>query len=129
MTGEDASKYSELPDGGKVRQFSLTTEAKIVITNLSGEMTFSVSGFHEISGLAWSGLGEVTRVEVFTDGVNSWQLAELQGLFIRFLWQRHARPTIILSRCRNKTVYVQSTRKKRVDDRGLDGGNMVLSIT
>ena len=38
MTREETSKYTDLLDGGKARQFSYTMEAKSVITSPSGEM-------------------------------------------------------------------------------------------
>ena len=35
-------------------------------------------GFYEISGLAWSGRGRITRVDVSTDGGATWRDAALQ---------------------------------------------------
>jgi len=129
MTREETSKYTDLLDGGKARQFSFTMEAKSVITYPSGEMKLPGDGFYEITGLAWSGRGRVKRVEVSTDGGNSWQLAELQNPVMpichtrfRFPWHWDGQPTILQSRCQDETGYVQPTLEQLVDKRGLDGG-------
>jgi sulfane dehydrogenase subunit SoxC len=39
-------------------------------------------GFVEISGLAWSGAGRITRVDVSVDGGNHWRSATLQDLML-----------------------------------------------
>jgi len=129
MTREETSKYTDLLDGGKARQFSFTMEAKSVITFPSGEMKLPGAGFYEISGLAWTGKGRVKRVEVSVDGGVSWQLAELQTPVLpichtrfRFPWRWDGKPTVIQSRCQDETGYVQPTIKDLVGVRGLDGG-------
>ena len=129
MTREETSKYTDLLDGGKARQFTFTMEAKSVITFPSGEMKLPKPGFYEIAGLAWSGRGSIKRVEVSTDGGANWQLAELQTPVLpvchtrfRFPWQWDGQPAILQSRCQDETGYVQPTIKQLVDVRGLDGG-------
>jgi sulfane dehydrogenase subunit SoxC len=129
MTREETSKYTDLLNGGKARQFSFTMEAKSVITFPSGEMKLPRAGFYEISGLAWSGRGRVKRVEVSTDGGANWQLAELQSPVLpvchtrfRFPWHWDGKPAILQSRCQDETGYVQPTIKQLVEERGLDGG-------
>lgn len=57
MTREETSKYTDLLDGGKARQFSFMMKAKSVITFPSGEMKLPKPGFYEINGLAWTGKG------------------------------------------------------------------------
>jgi sulfane dehydrogenase subunit SoxC len=129
MTREETSKYTDLLNGGKARQFSFTMEAKSVITFPSGEMKLPRAGFYEINGLAWSGRGRVKRVEVSTDGGANWQLAELQDPALpvchtrfRFPWHWDGKPAILQSRCQDETGYVQPTIKQLVKERGLDGG-------
>jgi sulfane dehydrogenase subunit SoxC len=68
MTREEAAGYTDLMPDGKARMFTFVMEAKSVITRPSGEQTLPGPGFHEISGLAWSGRGRIERVEVSTDG-------------------------------------------------------------
>ena len=125
---EETSKYTDLLKGGKARQFSYTMEAKSVITSPSGEMKLDGAGFHEITGLAWSGRGRVKRVEVSTDGGDTWNIAELQSPVMpichtrfRFPWKWDGKPAILQSRCQDETGYVQPTIKQLIDVRGMDG--------
>jgi sulfane dehydrogenase subunit SoxC len=129
MTREETSKYTDLLDGGKARQFSFTMEAKSVITFPSGEMKLPGAGFYEITGLGWSGRGKVKRVEVSTDGGKSWGIAALDEPILsichtrfRFPWTWDGKPAILQSRCVDETGYVQPTIKQLVDVRGLGGG-------
>ncbi len=129
MSREETSKYTDLLAGGKARQFTFMMEPKSVITFPSGEMKLPGKGFHEITGLAWSGRGRIKRVEVSTDGGESWQLASLQEPVLpvchtrfRFPWNWDGGPAILQSRCQDETGYIQPTIKQLVDARGLDGG-------
>lgn len=129
MTREETSKYTDLLDGGKARQFSFTMEAKSVITFPSGEMKLPGPGFYEVTGLAWSGRGRVKRVEISADGGKTWALASLQDPVLpvshtrfRFPWIWDGQPAILQSRCQDETGYVQPTIQQLVDVRGLDGG-------
>lgn len=128
QTREETSKYTDLLANGKARQFSFTMEAKSVITYPSGDMKVPGPGFYEITGLAWSGRGRIKRVEVSTDGGETWQLAELQSPIMpvchtrfRFPWRWDGKPTILQSRCQDETGYVQPTIKQLADVRGLNG--------
>lgn len=129
MTREETSKYTDLLDGGKARQFSFTMEAKSVITFPSGEMKLPGPGFYEITGLAWSGRGRVKRLEVSVDGGKSWRLASLEEPIMpvchtrfRIPWRWDGTPAILQSRCQDETGYVQPTIRQLVEARGLDGG-------
>ncbi|MDH3282730.1 MAG: sulfite dehydrogenase [Gammaproteobacteria bacterium] len=129
MTREETSKYTDLLDDGKARQFSFTMEAKSVITFPSGEMKLPGAGFYEVTGLAWSGRGRVKRVEVSTDGGKNWHLASLQDPILpvchtrfQFPWFWDGQPAILQSRCQDETGYIQPTIKQLVDVRGLGGG-------
>ena len=78
-TREETSKYTDLiTKTGKARIFTFTMDAKSVITFPSGEMKLPGPGFYEITGLAWSGRGKIARVEISTDGGQTWSLAALQ---------------------------------------------------
>jgi sulfane dehydrogenase subunit SoxC len=92
QTREETSKYSMLMPDGSARQFNLVMEAKSVITFPSGGQRLGGPGFYEISGLAWSGLGKVARVEVSTDGGASWRGAALQEPILSKCLTRFARP-------------------------------------
>lgn len=128
MTREETSKYTDLMPSGKAVQFSFDMEAKSVITSPSGEMMIDEPGFHEITGLAWSGRGAVKRVEVSVDGGKSWRDAALQGPVLpichtrfRFPWMWDGKPAVLQSRCTDDTGYVQPTLGQLIAVRGLDG--------
>lgn len=126
MTREETSKYTDLMPDGTALQFSFLMEAKSVITYPSGEMLLKRPGFHEVSGLAWSGRGAIKRVEVSVDGGKNWRDAVLHGPVLpichtRFTlpWEWDGKDAILQSRCTDETGYVQPTIKQLVDERGL----------
>jgi sulfane dehydrogenase subunit SoxC len=130
MTREETSKYTDLFPDGKAVQFSLVMEAKSVITYPSGAMTLAEPGYHEITGLAWSGRGAIRRVDVSTDAGRTWRAARLQAPVLpichtrfRFPWTWDGREAILQSRCVDETGYVQPTIGQLVAVRGLDGPN------
>src|SRR6202046_478183 len=75
---EETSKYTDLMPDGTAREFTFYMEAKSIITRPSGGQKLSTTGFHEITGIAWSGHGKINRVDVSVDDGKSWQQAELQ---------------------------------------------------
>jgi sulfane dehydrogenase subunit SoxC len=111
--------------GGKARQFSFVLDAKSVITSPSVPGAVSERGWHPISGLAWSGRGAITRVEVSTDGGRRWDDAMLNGptlpkAAVRFerMWRWDGQEAVLLSRATDDTGYVQPTRAAFVAARG-----------
>src|SRR6478735_4820941 len=66
MTKDETSKYTIILPDGKSLQFVLPQEGKSVITQPSPGLTMKEAGLYEISGLAWSGYGKITKVEVST---------------------------------------------------------------
>ena len=128
MTREETSKYTDLLPDGKARQFTFEMEAKSVITSPSGGMRLEGRGFHEISGLAWSGRGAIRRVEVSVDGGRLWQPAALEEPVLalchtrfRLPWRWDGGEAILQSRCVDETGYVQPTIDQLVAVRGLNG--------
>ena len=124
MTRWETAKYTDLLPDGKAYQFSLVMDAKSVITNPSGKQQIQ-RGFQEIRGLAWTGRGKVTKVEVSTDGGRTWRTAELEGPVLakchtrfRVPWQWNGQEAILQSRCIDETGYVQPTRDALVKVRG-----------
>lgn len=125
MTRWETSKYTDLLPDGTAYQFSLVMEAKSVITSPSGRQQLS-RGFREIQGLAWSGRGRITTVEVSVDGGRMWQTARLDEPVLskcytrfRFPWTWDGRETIIQSRCTDETGYRQPTREALIKVRGV----------
>src|ERR1700719_2281371 len=74
---EETSKYTDLMPDGIAREFTFYMEAKSIITRPSGGQKLKQTGFHEITGIAWSGHGKIKRVDVSVDDGNSWQEAQL----------------------------------------------------
>lgn len=126
QTREETSKYTDLMPDGSARQFTFVMECKSVITNPSGGQTISGHGFHEISGLAWSGRGRITRVEVSVDGGETWEDAQLQEPILpmaltrfRFPWEWTGQAARLQSRATDETGYVQPTIQQLVEVRGI----------
>ena len=66
------------PDlGFKSRWYHFQFGPKSVITRPSAGMEMR-RGYNQITGLAWSGGGKITKVEVSTDGGKNWREAKLQ---------------------------------------------------
>ena len=125
MTREETSKYTDLMPDGTARQFTFVMEAKSVITSPSGGQRLEKPGFVEIRGLAWSGRGRVTRVEVSMDGGHSWHSAQLQEPILpkchtrfRLHWRWNGQEAILQSRCTDDTGYQQPTRENLLAVRG-----------
>src|SRR5271157_804219 len=126
MTKDETSKYTiSLPDG-KALQFVFPIEGKSVITHPSPGLTMKGAGLYEISGLAWSGYGKISKVEVSADGGNSWAPATLQEPVLvkaltrfRVAWRWNGGPAILQSRATDESGYVQPTRARLIADRGM----------
>jgi sulfane dehydrogenase subunit SoxC len=124
QTREETSKYSWLMPDGAVRQFNFVMEAKSVITSPSGGQKLLEPGFHEISGIAWSGSGKVTRVEVSTDGGAAWTDAALQEPVLskcltrfRLPWRWQGEPALLSSRATDETGTIQPSREQLLHQR------------
>jgi sulfane dehydrogenase subunit SoxC len=125
MTKDETSKYTMLLPGGKSLQFVFPMEAKSVITQPSPGLTMKGPGVYQISGLAWSGYGRITKVDVSADGGKSWAPAALQqpvlsmGLTrFRMAWRWNGGPAVLQSRTTDDTGYVQPTRAQIFANRG-----------
>lgn len=125
MTRDETSKYTDPLRGGTARQFSFVMDAKSVITFPSYPYVLPDRGWWEIKGLAWTGRGGITRVEVSTDGGRNWVDAELQPPILskatvrfRHLWNWNGREALILSRATDETGYVQPTVHQLWEARG-----------
>ena len=126
MTREETARYTDpLPDC-TARMFSLAMDAKSIITFPAYPVTLSGSGFWEIAGLAWSGRGRITQVEVSTDGGRLWDRAALQEPVLptchtrfRYPWRWNGREALLMSRATDETGYVQPTLAELEAARGL----------
>jgi sulfane dehydrogenase subunit SoxC len=116
MTRWETSKYTDPLPGGKARIFSLEMDAKSIITSPAYPQRLSKPGWWPISGLAWSGRGRITRVDVSVDGGKTWENAELLGSILpkahtRFqtMWQWDGKEHLLMSRAVDDTGYTQPT--------------------
>jgi sulfane dehydrogenase subunit SoxC len=128
-TREETSKYTDLMPDGLARQFNFVMEAKSVITFPSGGQQLSGLGFYEIRGIAWSGRGRITQVEVSVDNGTTWMNANLQEPVLskcltRFTvpWHWNGQPAVLQSRARDDTGYWQPTRAALIAAYGTNYG-------
>ena len=113
-TKDEVIHYIDLLPDGRHRQYTSIQECKSVITSPSGGQTLLDKGFHNITGLAWSGRGRIKRVDVSFDGGRNWQVARLENpvqskSLTRFniSWTWNGGDAILQSRAIDDTGYVQ----------------------
>ena len=114
MTQAETTKYTSLRPDGTARWYQFELGPKSVITRPSGGQKLPGKGFYEITGLAWSGGGVITRVEISTDGGRSWKNAELQEPVhriahtrFRLPWTWDGEEAVLQSRCTDERGGVQ----------------------
>jgi sulfane dehydrogenase subunit SoxC len=102
---DETSHYTELMPDGKARQFMFLQGAKSAIVKPSLGMTMKGPGLYEISGLAWSGAGKISKVEISADGGKSWAVAALTEPVLskaltrfRLPWRWNGSPSVLMSR-------------------------------
>ena len=113
-TKDETLHYVDLMPDGQHRQYSGIQECKSVITTPSGGQMLLDKGFYNVTGLAWSGRGKITRVDVSFDGGRNWKTARLENPVLpkcltRFNidWVWDGSPTVLQSRAIDDTGYVQ----------------------
>jgi sulfane dehydrogenase subunit SoxC len=131
LTAEPAMSYYEsrtyaqiLPDGKSYR-FYFLQEVKSFISSPSPGHVLKEPGVYEISGVAYSGTGRITKVMISADGGKSWGQAALQDpvlpkAFTRFRmpWRWDGGPAVLQSRAWDEAGNVQPTRAEFVARRG-----------
>jgi sulfane dehydrogenase subunit SoxC len=127
MTREETSKYTDLMPDGTARQFTFDMEPKSLITRPSGGDALAKPGLYEVTGIAWTGRGTITKVEVTTDGGATWNVAQLQlpvlpRAHTRFRWSWNWRggEALIASRCTDDTGYTQPPLGDLIKVRGMN---------
>ena len=128
MTKDETSKYTILLRDEKAWQFVFPMEVKSIITRPSPGLALKGPGFYEISGLAWSGNGNIRQVDVSADAGQSWAPAALHGPILpmapvrfRAPWHWNGGPAVLQSRAIDDTGAVQPTRGAFAAERGLRG--------
>ncbi|MQA89970.1 MAG: sulfite dehydrogenase [Gemmatimonas sp.] len=125
MSREETSNYTDPLKGGSARQFSFVMDAKSVITFPTFPYALPERGWWEVQGLAWSGRGTITGVDISIDGGRTWAPARLQqpvlplaAVRFTFPWNWDGREAMLLSRCSDETGYVQPSAQEYIAARG-----------
>jgi sulfane dehydrogenase subunit SoxC len=125
MTRDETSHYTDVLRNGKALILTYPMEVKSIITSPSTGLSLQGPALYEVTGLAWSGLGKIARVEVSADGGRSWAEAALSEpvlskSFTRFrvAWRWSGGPAVLMSRAVDETGAVQPTRASLVAEYG-----------
>src|SRR5499425_218004 len=128
MTKDETSRYTDLQADGKALMFTYPMEVKSVITRPSHGMTLRGAGLHQIAGIAWSGNGTITKVEVSTDGGRTWTPAALQAPVLpraltrfRLPWRWDGSAAVLKSRATDDAGGMQPEREKFIAEHGNNG--------
>jgi sulfane dehydrogenase subunit SoxC len=129
MTRWETDRYTQLLANGKAMQFQLRMETNSVITSPSGMMEIR-PGYQRIMGLAWSGHGKISKVEISTDEGKTWKRAQLSQPVLpkaqtRFQmdWVWNGKPTKIVSRSTDEKGNIQPDRKSFIAKMGTNALN------
>lgn len=122
----ETSKYTDPLPGNKAREFSFENDVKSIITTPSYPGKLEARGWHSVQGLAWSGRGRVTKVEVSPDGGRTWEVAELMGpsltkAAVRFQYMLNwtGGEQVLLSRATDEAGFTQPPRTELLAARGM----------
>jgi sulfane dehydrogenase subunit SoxC len=125
MSYWESQIYTEPLPNGKAYQFYFVNEVKSFITQPSPGSPLREPGVYEISGIAYSGTGKISKVQVSADGGRSWADAALQEpvlskAFTRFRmpWHWNGGPAVLQSRAWDDAGNAQPTRAQFVAERG-----------
>jgi sulfane dehydrogenase subunit SoxC len=125
MARDETSKYTDILPGGKALMLTLHMNVKSIITSPSSGLHMQGPGLYEVTGLAWSGRGRISRVEVSADGGRSWADAALSDPVLpkaltrfRMAWRWNGGPAVLMSRAIDETGTVQPTRDALVSEFG-----------
>lgn len=117
---EETSKYTDTLENGTSRKWTWVMDAKSVVTSPSPQSPIKHGhGPLVITGLAWSGRGAITGVDVSTDGGKTWQEARLGApgadkaltrYYLDTVW--NGEEMLLQSRARDSSGYVQPTKNE-----------------
>lgn len=125
---EETSKYTDTLEDGTSRKWTWVMDAKSVVTSPSPQAPITHGpGPLVITGMAWSGNGRITRVDVSKDGGMTWETARLAApgedkaltrFYLDTTW--NGEEMLLQSRAIDETGYVQPTKAQLRDVRGLN---------
>ena len=109
----NVDSYVIIDENGEVQRPVEQMPVKSVITSIAPDEEIK-AGAHTISGVAWSGQGAVTGIEVSTDNGETWEQAdiveeagELSWVRFEYAWDATAGDTTLLSRATDASGAVQ----------------------
>ncbi|SPF82053.1 sulfite dehydrogenase [Pseudoprimorskyibacter insulae] len=125
---EETSKYTDTLEDGTSRKWTWIMDAKSVVTSPSPQAPITHGhGPLVITGLAWSGRGAITGVDVSIDGGKTWTQARLakpgeKMALTRFYLDTewNGEDMLVQSRARDDSGYVQPTKAQLRETRGLN---------
>ncbi|WP_412562405.1 sulfite dehydrogenase [Thalassobius sp. MITS945101] len=123
---EETSKYTDTLEDGTSRKWTWVMDAKSVVTSPSPQAPIKHGkGPMVITGLAWSGRGAITRVDVSKDGGKTWETARLANpgqpmaltrFYLDTTWD--GEEMLLQSRAMDESGYVQPTKAMLRETRG-----------
>jgi sulfane dehydrogenase subunit SoxC len=122
---EETSKYTALTPTGKAVQHFYANEVNSTVVIPSPEKPWTDlqdGDWVEIEGLAWSGMGTITRVDLSFDGGNNYVEANIKGLVLPKCWTRWSymhqykkgQRLLLTSRAMDDAGFVQPTVDQEV---------------
>ena len=126
MTPGEIRSYADLLPNNDVLLFNFINEVKSFITHPSPvHWSMNGPGLYELSGIAYSGNGRISKVMVTADGGKSWARAALNEpvlskAFTRFRlpWRWDGGPAVLQSRAWDDSGHMQPTREEIIGWRG-----------
>ena len=118
---EETSKYTALKPNGKAVQHFYANEVNSTVVSPSPEKPWTdlkADDIVEIEGLAWSGMGTITRVDLSFDGGNDYVQANIKGLVLPKCWTRWSYMYKIPKGFKNKNGKQIILTSRAMDDAG-----------
>ena len=128
---EETSKYTDLKPTGKAIQHFYANEVNSTVTSPSPEIPWTDlkdGDVVEIEGLAWSGMGTITGVDLSFDGGKNYVEAKLKGLVLPKSWTRWSfmhtykkgEKLLLTSRAMDDAGYIQPTIDQEIGVMGVE---------
>jgi sulfane dehydrogenase subunit SoxC len=128
---EETSKYTVLTKSGKAIQHFYPLEVNSIITSPCPEKPWKdleIGQMIEIQGIAWSGHGTITNVDISLDGGDNYVEAQLKGMVLPKSWTRFSymhkydgKPMLLQSRSVDDSGNVQPSVSQEKDIIGVEG--------
>jgi len=128
---EETSKYTDLKPTGKAIQHFYANEVNSTVVSPSPEIPWTDlkdGDVVEIEGLAWSGMGTITGVDLSFDGGKNYVEAQLKGLVLPKSWTRWSymhtykkgQKLYLTSRSMDDAGYIQPTIDQETSVMGVE---------